>query len=99
MKSISSSTDVHGTRYTEKRNLIQKIRRVTDIKEKQNNTSLGEYEERKMTQENKKRKDSITPQEIFRKEISNIQNSPVYRKLQNTTSNKEEKQEDNELDK
>lgn len=96
MKSISSSTDVHSMRYTEKRNLIQRIRRVSDIKKV---ASLEESEKVKMPNEDKEKKDKITPQEAFRREISCIQNSPVYRKLQNKENNKEEKQEDNELDK
>lgn len=91
MRAISSSTDAHGVRYTEKIKRIQKIKRVNEVEKKEKITPVGYYEERGMTEEDKERKTSMTPQEAFRKEMAQRGNSKIYSKLQNKENNKEEK--------
>ena len=98
MRAISSSTDVHGVRYTEKRKRIERITRVTEVEKKEKVTPAGEYEERGMTKEDKERATTMTPQEAFRKELAQTQNSPVYRKLQNKENEKDEKEEEQETE-
>ena len=97
MRAISSSTDVHGIRYTQKRERMEKIKRVNEVEEKQPATKVGEYEKRGMTNEDKERTTTMTPQEAFRKEMAQIQNLPAYRKIQDKQNKKiEEKEEEAE---
>lgn len=91
MRSISSSLDVHGISYTEKIKRIERIKRVNEVKKKEKITPVGHYEERGMTEEDKERKTSMTPQEAFRKEMAQRGNSKVYSKLQNKENNEKEK--------
>lgn len=93
MRAIISSSDVHGVRYTQKRERIEKLKRVNKVEEKQTITKVGEYEKRGMT---KKDKDTMTPQEAFRKEMAKIQNSPTYLKLQDKPNKKIEEKEQEE---
>ena len=96
MRAISSSTDVHGIRYTQKRERMERLKRVNEVEEKQPVTKVGEYEKRGMTKEDKERSTTMTPQEAFRKEMAQIQNSPAYRKLQNKQKEKTEEKEEQE---
>lgn len=91
MRAISSSTDVHGVRYTQKRERLEKIKRVNEVEEKQQLTKAGEYESRGMTKEDKEKTSTMTPQQAFRKEIAQIHNSPIYRKMQNKENNQSKK--------
>jgi len=98
MRAISSSMDVHGVRYTDRIKKIERIRKATEVEKKEGVTSVGYYEKRGMTKEDKERKTSMTPQEAFRKEIAQMANSRVYEKLQNIKQeekdvNKEELEE------
>ena len=92
MKAISSSMDVHGVRYTDKMKRIERIKRVNEVEKKQPVTTTGEYESRGMTKEDKERTITMTPQEAFRKQMAQTQNSPIYRKLQNEENKKDEKE-------
>lgn len=96
MRAISSSTDVHGVRYTQKRERMEKLKRVNEVEPKQAVTKSGEYESRGMTKEDKERTTTMTPQEAFRKEMAQIQNSPTYRKLQDKQNKKIEEKEEQE---
>ena len=98
MRAISSSTDVHGVRYTEKRKQLERIRKVTEVEKKQSVTKTGEYESRGMTKEDKERATTMTPQEAFRREIAQTQNTAIYRKLQNKENKQEEKSEEQEIE-
>ena len=89
MRAISSSIDVHGIRYTDKMKRIERIKKVTEVEKKQPVTKTGEYESRGV---------SMTPQEAFRRQIAQTQNSPVYRKLQNEENKKDEKEVTEEQD-
>ena len=97
MRAISSSTDVHGVRYTQKRERMERLKRVNEVEAKQTITKVGEYENRGRTKEDKERTTTMTPQEAFRKEMAQIQNSPAYRKLQDKQNKKiEEKEQESE---
>lgn len=91
MRSVSSSRDVHGIRYVDERKRIQKAKRVAEAKKKEAVTSTEYYESRGMTKENKERNSSMTPQEAFRRQIAQSQNSKIYAKLQNNEVKEKEK--------
>lgn len=101
MRAISSSTDVHGVRYTQKRERLERIKRVNEVEKKQPLTKIGEYESRGMTKEDKEKTITMTPQQAFRKEIAQLNNLPIYRKMQNkendeSKKDKEEKEKEQE---
>lgn len=96
MRAITSSMDVHGVRYTEKRKRLERIKRANEIEEKEKATSAGYYESRGMTKEDKERERTMTPQEAFRREVAEMTKSPVYAKLQKQEIKEKEKEEKEE---
>lgn len=99
MRAVSSSSDVNGRRNIEQIRRIQRAKKVTEAEKKERTTSVGYYEERGMTKENKETGSTTTPQAEYRKQIAQMAKSPIYEKLQNqATKNKEDKTNEPEVE-
>lgn len=86
MKSVTSSTDVHGIGYKERIKRMEKVTRVNEVEKKEPVTNVTYYD-------NKEKK--LTPQQAYRKELAKSKNSKIYRELhREKEENKEEEEKE-----